>query len=250
MGGIRTYLISMNLLRKYASRLNIEVTDEQLNSFKSYSDQLIIWNSKFNITRIIDPEEIQIKHFLDSITLCKFIPDPIPQPLSLIDIGSGGGFPGIPLKIMFPSIEITLLEATKKKCDFLSHICKELNLKNTNVIHNRAEKLSHDDNFRNQFDIVTSRAVAPTSTLVEISAGFCKTGGNIIAWKSVNSSNVPDAQRVLQTLTSNPNPGMILEHVVTIPEIQFEQCLLQITKDHDITTTYPRQNGIPKKRPL
>ena len=80
MGGIRTYLISMNLLRKYASRLNIEVTDEQLNSFKSYSDQLIIWNSKFNITRIIDPEEIQIKHFLDSITLCKFIPDPIPQP--------------------------------------------------------------------------------------------------------------------------------------------------------------------------
>ena len=151
---------------------------------------------------------------------------------------------------MFPSIEITLLEATKKKCDFLSHICKELNLKNTNVIHNRAEKLSHDDNFRNQFDIVTSRAVAPTSTLVEISAGFCKTGGNIIAWKSVNSSNAPDAQRVLQTLTSKPNPGMILEHVVTIPEIQFEQCLLQITKDHDITTTYPRQNGIPKKRPL
>ena len=240
----------MNLLRKYASKLNIEITDDQLNSFQLYSDQLIIWNSKFNITRIIDPEEIQIKHFLDSITLCKFIPDPIPEPLSLIDIGSGGGFPGIPLKIMFPNIEITLLEATKKKCVFLSHICKELNLNNIQVIHNRAEELSHDDDFRNQFDIVTSRALAPTSTLVELTAGLCRIGGNIIAWKSINSSNLSDAERVLQTLTSKPTQGMIREHLVTVPEIQFDQCLVQITKEHDIASTYPRQNGIPKKRPL
>ncbi|MQG16743.1 MAG: 16S rRNA (guanine(527)-N(7))-methyltransferase RsmG [SAR202 cluster bacterium] len=240
----------MDLLKKYASVLNINISDGQLNSFRLYSEQLIKWNAKFNITRITSPEEIQIKHFLDSITLLKLIPNPIPVPMSLIDIGSGGGFPGIPLKIMIPQIDVTLLEATGKKCDFLSHISKTLGLEKIQIVKDRAESLSHNNQFRNQFDLVTSRALASTATLVELSAGFCKTGGNIITWKTASSSNISDAQRVLKILTSQSTPPETLEHFTTIPEIQFSQCLVQIPKQHDIAERYPRQNGIPKKRPL
>ena len=250
MGRVRKHLNLMDLLKKYASVLNINISEKQLGSFQLYSEQLIKWNTRFNITSITSPEEIQIKHFLDSITLLKIIPNSIPIPVSLIDIGSGGGFPGIPLKIMLPQINVTLLEATGKKCDFLSHISETLELKNIQVIKDRAESLSHNREFRNQFDLVTSRALANTATLVELSAGFCKTGGNIIAWKTAGSSNISDAQRVLKILTSQSNSPKIPEHLTTIPEIQFNQSLVQIPKQYEILDKYPRQNGIPKKRPL
>lgn len=240
----------MELLKKYASFLDINLSDTQIHSFEIFTEHLMEWNSKFNITRITDPEEIQIKHFLDSITLCRFIPSPVPQPLSLIDVGSGGGFPGIPLKIMMPNIKLTLLEATKKKCDFLTHISGVLNLENVSVINDRAENLSHDYNFRNQFDLVTSRALAKTSTVVELCAGLCSNGGNIIAWKTPNSSHSIDAKRAITQMTSQIEVSEIITHITEIIELEFSQSLIQIPKTHNIGTAYPRKNGFPKKRPL
>tara|TARA_A100001037_G_scaffold149077_1_gene134707 strand:+ start:18362 stop:19081 length:720 start_codon:yes stop_codon:yes gene_type:complete len=239
----------MELLKKYAYQLNIPISEDQLLAFSIYERLLLEWNSKFNITRITNHNDIQIKHFLDSITLCRFIPSLVPIPNSLVDIGSGGGFPGIPLKIMMPHIQLTLIEATRKKCDFLLHLSKILNLTKVEVLNDRAETLGHQSKFRSRFDLVTSRALAQTATVVELSAGFCKNGGNIIAWKSPKSANLSDGARVLSTLTSSESPK-IIEHITTIPELAYSQSLVQIPKLADIKIFYPRDNGIPKKRPL
>lgn len=153
------------------------------NLFNIYTQELIAWNKKFNLTSITDPEEIKIKHFEDSLSILQTIQL---ATQSVIDIGTGAGFPGIPLKIKCPGIKLTLLEATKKKTEFLKHIVKILNLQNVEIIWGRAEELNKKPQYKGKYDIAVARAVAKMDKLVDYCLPFVKPGGTFIAQKGPN----------------------------------------------------------------
>src|SRR5712692_1445892 len=148
-----------------------------IQQFLRYRQELLDWNTRFNLTAITDPEEILIKHFLDSLSLQMAYDRPGAR---LLDIGAGAGFPGLPLKIVRPQWHVTLLEATGKKVTFLQHVIETLQLKNVVAVHGRAEELAHKAEYRASFDVVTARAVASLPTLLEYAAPFCRVGGRII----------------------------------------------------------------------
>ncbi len=161
-------------------QLNLSLNEQQLEQFLRYQQELLDWNTHFNLTAITDPGGVQIKHFLDSLTLLAAYDKPQTR---LLDIGSGAGFPGLPLKIVRPAWEITLLEATGKKVTFLRHVIETLRLDGITVVQGRAEELAHKAAYRVKFDLVTARAVASLATLLEYSAPFCRVGGRIIFFK-------------------------------------------------------------------
>jgi 16S rRNA (guanine527-N7)-methyltransferase len=158
-------------------QLDLALSDQQLEQFFRYQHELLEWNARFNLTAITDPEGIQVKHFLDSLTLLAARDCPRAR---LLDIGSGAGFPGLALKIVRPEWQITLLEATGKKVTFLRHIIETLHLEDIEAIQGRAEELAHQPTYRAAFDMVTARAVASLSTLLEYSAPYCRIGGVLI----------------------------------------------------------------------
>jgi 16S rRNA (guanine527-N7)-methyltransferase len=158
-------------------QLNLALSNQQLEQFLCYQQELLEWNARFNLTAITDPEGIQVKHFLDSLTLLAARDRPRAR---LLDIGSGAGFPGLALKIVRPEWQITLLEATGKKVTFLRHIIETLQLEGIEAIQGRAEELAHQPAYRAAFDIVTARAVASLPILLEYSAPYCRVGGAII----------------------------------------------------------------------
>ena len=158
-------------------QLNLALSDQQLAQFLRYQQELLDWNTRFNLTAITDPEEVQIKHFLDSLSLLAVYDGPQTH---LLDIGSGAGFPGLALKIARPEWDVTLLEATGKKVTFLRHIIEALQLKGIVAVQGRAEELAHQEAYRAKFDLVTARAVASLSALLEYSAPYCRVGGSIV----------------------------------------------------------------------
>src|SRR5256886_2012205 len=159
-------------------QLSLDPRDEQLlAAFESYRKELLDWNTRINLTAITDPQDVLLKHFLDSLSLLKVYTDPEAR---LLDIGSGAGFPGLPLKIVRPQWYVTLLEATGKKTLFLRHVVETLQLRNVEVVHGRAEELAHKREYRATFDIVTARAVSALPTLLEYCAPYCRVGGVIV----------------------------------------------------------------------
>src|SRR5713226_6993367 len=158
-------------------QLDFELNRLQLEQFLLYRQELLDWNTRFNLTAITDPEEVLIKHFLDSLSLLLVYDKP---DVRLLDIGAGAGFPGLPLKIVRPQWHVTLLEATGKKVTFLQHMIELLQLTEIEVVHGRAEELGHNQQYRASFDVVTARAVASLPTLLEYAAPFCRVGGQII----------------------------------------------------------------------
>ena len=164
-----------------------------------------------------------------------------------MDVGIGAGFPGVPLAIAFPDISITLLEATAKKIRFLQHVVEKLGLRNTDIIEGRAEDIGHDDKYREAFDIVLSRAVAPLATLVELTLPFCKTGGIVIAWKKGDiKQELEESNKGTDTLG-----GRIREvRPMELPEFDDKRCLVIIDKLTATPSRYPRRSGIPAKRPV
>ena len=204
--------------------------------FNLYLQELLEWNKKFNLTAITDPEEVRRKHFEDSLTLLQTIQL---TDQSLIDIGAGAGFPGIPLKIACPEIKLTLLEATRKKADFLKHIVSVLNLNNTEVIWGRAEEIAKEK--RESFDIAVSRAVAKLNTLCEYCLPFIKVGGIFIAYKEENvEEEVEDAKVAISTL------GGSVREIKKLPQ----RSLVIIDKVKPTPPQFPRRPGMAKKRPL
>jgi len=230
-----------------AEKLSLRLTPRQLEQFKVYYQELIDWNQRLNLTAITDYEEVQVKHFLDSLTVVQAFKLPLSKGMKLIDVGTGAGIPGIPLKILLPEIELVLLDATKKKAGFLEHIIQQLNLKDVEIVVGRAEEVAHKSEYRQQFDLVLSRAVAGLSALVELTLPFCAIGGRFIAQKKGSiETEVQSAQQAISLL------GGELTDVksIDLPEFGDRRWLVVIDKVGETPAQYPRRPGIPAKRPL
>ena len=231
-----------------AKRLGLSLNSRQVERFSIYHQELIDWNRRLNLTAITDYEEVQIKHFLDSLTVVLALKQPINTGgLSVIDVGTGAGVPGLPLKIAFPDIRLVLLDATAKKATFLQHLKEKLGLDNVEIMVGRAEEVAHLDDYREKFDIVLSRAVARLPTLVELTLPFCKIGGSFIAQKKGRiEPETQQATRAIDTLG-----GRLREMKrVKLDELSDERWLIIIEKVSATPIQYPRRAGVPAKRPI
>ena len=224
---------------KELEKMNINLNDTQLNQLDRYYKLLIEWNKKINLTRIIDEKDVYLKHFYDSITLCKAIN--LCQNLSLCDVGTGAGFPGIVLKIVFPTLSVTLIDSLLKRVNFLNIVIKDLELTNIVAIHARGEDYAREN--REKFDIVTSRAVANLSTLSELSLPMCKVNGYFIPMKANASEEISEAKDILVKLNSE------IEEVIEfdLPIENSHRTLIKISKKNKTNTKYPRSFDKIKK---
>ncbi|MDP6576588.1 MAG: 16S rRNA (guanine(527)-N(7))-methyltransferase RsmG [Dehalococcoidales bacterium] len=238
----------MEKLKSGAEKLSLQLTPEQLERFQTYYQELIDWNQRLNLTRITDYEEGQVKHFLDSLTVVLALKPPVDgEGLRLIDVGTGAGMPGIPLKILLPGISLVLLDATAKKAAFLRHIRQKLGLDDVEIIVGRAEDVAREALYREKFGLVLSRAVASLSTLVELTLPFCAIDGRFIAQKKGGvDSEINRAARAIGLL------GGELREVrkITLEEFTDERWLVVIDKVSVTPPQYPRRPGIPAKKPL
>lgn len=234
----------MNQLTNLLEQWNIELSDVSLNQFQKYYELLIEWNEKINLTAITEKEDVIVKHFLDSAALLSYM-DLSEQ--SIIDIGTGAGFPGIVLKIMCPSCKVTLLDSLNKRIKFLNEVIDVLDLKNINAVHGRAEDFAHDKQYREKYDIVTSRAVANLSTLSEYCLPFAKVNGMFIPYKSGNiDEELSESKKAISILGSSVEK---VERFI-LPNTDFERSLVFVKKNKATQKQYPRKSGIPSKNPL
>jgi len=232
-----------------ASKLGIELNAKQVEQFELYYRELIDWNGRINLTSITDYSEVQTKHFLDSLTVAlAFSVEEIAKPeFSIIDVGTGAGFPGVPLKILFPQPKLVLLESTTKKTVFLQHLVAKLQLQNVDVINNTAEEAAHLPLYREQFPLVLSRAVATLPTLVELTLPFCRIGGRFIAQKKGQfQQEIDRAQKAIAIL------GGKLQGIkkIELEEFVDPRYLIVIDKIGATPSRYPRRPGIPKRKPI
>jgi 16S rRNA (guanine527-N7)-methyltransferase len=236
----------MEILKDGAEKLGIYLTPEQLEKFELYYRELIDWNKKINLTRITGYEEVQEKHFLDALTVTLAVSSPDKnRTLKVIDVGTGAGMPGIPLKIIMPGIDLTLLETTAKKVKFLEHIINTLGLNKVEIVNGRAETTAHDVQYREKFDLVISRALAPLPALVELTLPFCKLSGRFIALKKGDiKSEVEKSAKAIEKM------GGVLREVNALESPDNGGCLVVIEKVRTTPPQYPRRPGIPAKRPL
>ena len=236
----------MEKLSTGAKKLGLELNLRQLEQFRTYYQELIDWNQRVNLTRITDYEEVQVKHFLDSLMVVLALRQPAGG-VSLIDVGTGAGIPGIPLKIMLPDIKLVLLDATAKKAAFLHYLKHKLGLDDVGIVVGRAEDIAREAQHREKFDIVLSRAVASLPTLVELTLPFCAVGGSFIAQKKgVIDREISQATRAIGLMGGN------LREVKRVHLERFtnERQLIIIDKVLSTPHQYPRRPGIPAKRPL
>lgn len=240
----------MQRLVEGARVLGLRLTAEQQAAFQLYCDELLAWNEKFNLTAITDPEQVQIRHFLDSLSclLAEETRRALSRPgARAIDVGSGAGFPGIPLKLVYPMAYMTLLEATGKKVTFLEHIAARLQVPLVAAVHGRAEEVAHDPVHRERYDLVLARAVAELPAVVEYTLPFCKVGGWVVAQKGeAGPAEAWTAQHAITLL------GGELQRVtpIQLPGLPEDRCLVIVKKTGPTPAAYPRRSGIPVKRPL
>ena len=204
------------IINKKIKYLSININNIQINRLYIFMNLLIEWNKKYNLTAILEPEEIITKHFIDSLTIC----DLIKKNSNIIDVGTGAGFPGIPVKIINEQLDITLLDSLNKRINFLENVIDELKLQNTIAIHSRAEDLGKDNKYREQFDYVTSRAVAPLNYLVEYMLPFVKIGGKCICMKG---ANIEDELKQSERAVLQLGGKISIIKKIQLPETDFER---------------------------
>jgi 16S rRNA (guanine527-N7)-methyltransferase len=225
-------------------QLGLELTEQQSGQFLRYREELLDWNTRINLTAIRDPGEVMIKHFLDSLSLLMVFDVPEAR---LLDIGAGAGFPGLPLKIMRPQWQVVLLEATGKKVTFLQHIIETLQLQDVVSVQERAEKLAQQTEYRTSFDIVTARAVASLSALLEYSAPFCRLGGQLIFPKKGDlAEELARGKRAASQLGVRFKADI----AVNLPGLDDGRRLLVWEQVSRCPEQYPRSGGVMAKKPL
>lgn len=234
----------MNFVEE-AARWGFPLTEQQQGQFAQYLALLLAWNERLNLTAIRDPAGIELRHFLDSLT-CATVTGNLDQQ-KMIDIGSGAGFPGLPLKILYPTLQLTLVDSVAKKCHFLQTVANELGLNGVKVISGRAEELGQMTMYREQYDWALARGVAELRILAEYLLPFCQPGGHALAQKGPNPvEEVAASDQALQKLGG----GRPTIYPVQLPGREQPHSLIVIKKIANTPANYPRRPGIPAKRPL
>ncbi len=238
----------MDKLVEGARQIGIPLTGHQLQLFQTYYEQLVEWNRRVNLTGITDYQEVQVKHFVDSLTITLALKG-IPWAngnLSMLDIGTGAGMPGIPLKIVHPGARLLLLDSIAKKTAFLRHIVGELGLEGVEILTQRAEEIGHLTDYRESFDLVVCRAVSQLATVAELTLPFCRIGGlAVIPKKAGIESELSQADGAIGLLGGK----LKIVHEVNVRGLE-QHVLVVLEKTSPTPVAYPRRSGIPAKRPL
>lgn len=237
--------MTFNLSKLAKATFNLDLTSQQAQQFEQYHQLLDEWGEQMNLTTISDPDEVIIRHFLDSLSLVDVIG--FDDGDKLIDVGTGAGFPGLALAIAFPKIHVTLLDSVQKKLNFLQAVIDKLQLANVRTLHMRAEDAGNHPEHREQYDIVTARAVALLPVLLEYTIPLAKVGGFLVAMKGESAEReVEEAKRALFILKGEAKP--VYEY--QLPQVERSHFLVTIEKTDKTPRNYPRQAGIPKKKPI
>jgi len=239
------YVSEREILKEGAQEFGIELSPEELDRFDAFTRLLLLWNRKFNITRITEPEEIAVRHYLDSLAPLAFVKPS--KGASIIDIGTGGGMPGIPLKIARPDIKLWLLDAVRKRLTYILEAAGEMGLSDVKVVHSRAEDAGRDRLFREQYDFAVSRAVARLRLLSELCLPLTRVGGTFIAYKGPDvEEELEEAKRALKLLGGEVESV----HKFTLPRGGEARTLIFIKKKKKTPAIYPRKAGMPERDPL
>lgn len=231
-------------IKSAVKKLHINLSDEQADAFVKYYEMLVLWNKKINLTSITDFHEVVLKHFVDSLSIV-YIFD-MNTDAALVDMGTGAVFPGIPLKIAFPRLKITLVDSLSKRINFLNHVINELNLKDVTAIHARAEEYGNSK-YRETFDLCVTRAVSNLSVISEYCLPLIKCGGYFIPYKANNVE-----EEIFKYEMAVEEFGGAIDDVAIfdLPDSELTRSLILIYKDTSTPKKYPRKNGIPIKRPI
>lgn len=234
-----------NLLRDKAREIGIELTDLQIDQFNEFYRLMVEWNKVMNLTGITEYEEVVEKHFIDSLSLVKVID--IGQVDSVIDVGTGAGFPGIPLKIAFPHLNITLLDSLNKRIKFLNEVIESIGLEKITTIHGRAEDFAKQENYREQFDLCVSRAVANLATLSEYCLPYVKVGGRFVSYKSGEiDEEVENSKTAVKVLGGKIKKIEKFQLLGT----DIGRSFVEIQKVKNTGKKFPRKAGLPAKEPI
>ena len=238
--------LQADLLTSGAELLGIRLSETQTRQFVRYYTELVHWNRRVNLTAVTEWEGAQVRHFLDSLSAAQAVPPAMLRTGTFIDVGSGGGFPGIPMKLAFPGMSGALLDSTAKKTAFLAHMCEALELKDIAVRTGRAESLAHDFEMREAFDVAFARAVGEVATLAELTLPFVHVGGTVVMHKKAGIAlEMERAQNAIETLG-----GKVREVLPVSPPGLDNRALVVLEKVRATPERYPRRPGMPAKRPL
>lgn len=231
------------LIEEYSKQLQIKLNEKQKEQFYNYMKLLIEWNEKINLTAIVEPKEIVLKHFVDSLTISKYIK----ENSYIADVGTGAGFPGIPLKILRADIKVVLVDSLNKRIKFLDEVINKLELSNIKTIHSRAEEFGQNKEYREKFDIVTSRAVANLATLSEYLLPLAKIEGKCLCMKGPDiEEEIKNGENAIEIL------GGTIENIYqfNLPKSDIKRTIIEIEKIKNTNQKYPRKAGTPAKEPL